>query len=177
MSRSEERSDEQLTGRAVAAVSRAQRPISSSSEPVSFPARVSLVTLGVADVARATRFYESLGWQQSSMSQEGVTFFHTGGPVVAVFGWDDLAADAGVTADPPGPFRGISLAINFESRDAVDAAVASWVAAGGGVAKAPEEVFWGGYSGYLTDLDGHLWEVAHNPFIPLRADGLLDLPE
>lgn len=144
---------------------------------MSVPARVSLVTLGVADVARATRFYESLGWRRSSMSQESVTFFHTGGPVMGLFGWDDLAADASLPPGAPQPFRGVTLAINFESRDAVDAAVAAWVTAGGGVAKAPEEVFWGGYSGYLTDLDGHLWEVAHNPFIPFRDDGALDLPD
>lgn len=144
---------------------------------MSVPARVSLVTLGVTDVARATRFYESLGWRRSSMSQESVTFFHTGGPVVGLFGWDDLAADASLPPGTPSAFRGVTLAINFESREEVDAAVATWVAAGGRVVKSPEEVFWGGYSGYLADLDGHLWEVAHNPFIPFRSDGTLDLPE
>jgi uncharacterized glyoxalase superfamily protein PhnB len=140
------------------------------------PARVNLVTLGVVDVARATRFYEALGWERSPISQESVTFLRTVGAVVALFGRDDLADDAALTAGELPAFRGLSLAINYESREAVDTAVSEWVAAGGTVVKAPEEVFWGGYSGYLADPDGHLWEFAHNPYIPFRADGTLELP-
>jgi predicted lactoylglutathione lyase len=143
---------------------------------MSVPARVTLITLGVADVARATRFFESLGWERSPMSQESVTFLRTAGPVVALWGWDDLADDAALAVEPPATFRGTSLAINLESREAVDAAAAAWVAAGGRLVKQPEEVFWGGYSGYVADLDGHLWELAHNPFIPFKPDGTLELP-
>jgi uncharacterized protein len=141
------------------------------------PARVTLVTLGVADVARATAFFVSLGWRTSGASQTGdVTFFHTGGPVVALYGWDALAEDARVSAGGSG-FRGFSVAINLESPAAVDAAVRAWVEAGGTLVKAPELVFWGGYSGYVADLDGHLWELAHNPGFPLRADGSVQLPD
>ena len=140
------------------------------------PARVNLITLGVADVARATAFYERLGWQRSSMSQDTVTFLRTAGAIVSLFSRESLAEDAAVPAGEPGPFSGITLAINFESREAVDAAVLEWVDAGGSIVKAPEEVFWGGYSGYVADLDGHLWEVAHNPFVGFHDDGTLDLP-
>jgi len=140
------------------------------------PARVNLVTLGVADVARATAFYEALGWERSSASQDTITFLKTTGSVVSLFRRDSLAEDAHLPAGSPQPFAGITLAINHESREAVDATVEAWVAAGGRVVKPPEVVFWGGYSGYVTDPDGHLWEVAHNPTLPFRPDGTLDLP-
>lgn len=141
------------------------------------PARATIVTLGVADVARATAFYTSLGWRVSSSSQPGdVTFFHTGGAVIALFGREPLAEDARVSAEGHG-FRGVTVAINLASPEAVDAAAAAWVAAGGAMVKPPESVFWGGYSGYVADLDGHLWELAHNPGFPLRADGSVALPD
>jgi uncharacterized glyoxalase superfamily protein PhnB len=127
-------------------------------------------------LARATAFYEALGWERSAASEEGVTFLRTTGAVVALFGRQDLADDAHLPAGEQPAFTGIALAINLESREAVDTAVEAWVAAGGQVVKPPEVVFWGGYSGYLADLDGHLWEVAHNPFIPFREDGMLDMP-
>ncbi len=140
------------------------------------PARVNLITLGVADVARATAFYESLGWERSSISQDAITFLRTAGTVVALFGREALAEDAQLDDSPARAFEGHSLAINYDSRAAVDEAVVTWVAAGGRVVKAPEEVFWGGYSGYVADPDGHLFEFAHNPYIAFRPDGTLELP-
>jgi catechol 2,3-dioxygenase-like lactoylglutathione lyase family enzyme len=146
------------------------------------PQRISLVTLGVADVARSTAFYESLGWRRSSASVPSTTFFNTAGPVLTLFGHDDLAADArlsagGSAATAARGFRGVTLAITLESRDAVDAAYAEWVAAGATEVKAPEAVFWGGYSSYVADPDGHLWELAHNPGFTLDAEGRLRAPE
>ncbi len=139
-------------------------------------ARVTLVTLGVADVTRATAFYESLGWRRSSASNDEVSFFHTAGPVLAVWGRELLAADAAVPAAGDG-FRSAALAINLESVEAVDAAVEEWVASGGTLRKAPEHMVWGGYSGYVADPDDHLWELAYNPGFPLRPDGTVELPD
>ena len=120
------------------------------------PQRISLLTLGVADVARATAFFESLGWHRSGASVEFTTFFNTAGPILTLFGRvKDLADDAGVSPDGSG-FRAVTVAINLESREAVDAAFAEWVAAGATLVKQPVEVFWGGYSSYVADLDGHL---------------------
>jgi len=140
------------------------------------PARLSLVTLGVRDVGAATRFYEALGWSRSGASQEGVTFVHMAGSALALFGWDDLAHDAGVSPDGRG-FRGVSLAVNLDTEAAVDAAYAEWEAAGATVVKRPERVFWGGYSGYVADPDGHLWELAYNPGWSILADGRVQLPD
>lgn len=145
---------------------------------MSVPARVSLVTLGVADVAAATAFYEALGWSLSSASVPGeVSFFKTGGAILALWGTEDLRADADQPPDSAVPaFRGVALAINLASRQEVDDAVSAVEAAGGRIAKAPHATDWGGYSGYFADLDGHLIEVAHNPFWPLDESGLPTLP-
>jgi catechol 2,3-dioxygenase-like lactoylglutathione lyase family enzyme len=141
------------------------------------PARISLVTLGVADLARATAFYEALGWPMSSSSVAGeVSFFRTAGGLLALFGSDDLAADATVDPAPTQGFRGVALAINVESDAAVDSALAVAEAAGGSVVKTARKTDWGGYHGYFADLDGHLWEVAHNPYWPIGADGRPELP-
>jgi predicted lactoylglutathione lyase len=145
---------------------------------MSFPARASLVTLGVADVQRSAAFYRALGWRASGASTDDVVFFHTGGVVVALWGLADLAADAGVAATVEAPgFTAVALAINVGSRDEVDDALAAAVAAGGRVTRAAEATNWGGYNGYVADLDGHLWEVAHNPGWPLREDGSVVLPD
>ncbi len=138
---------------------------------VSAPAHLSLITLGVADVARSTAFYESLGWQRAEASEPTITFLRLGTPgggwvVLGLFGADHLAADAHLEAAPASGFRGVTLASNQASRDDVDRVVAAFVTAGATVVKAPEAVFWGGYSGYVADPDGHLWEIAHNPFSP-----------
>lgn len=140
------------------------------------PQRVTLITLGVADLARARAFYAALGWTEASQSQEAVAFFQLHGAVLGLFGLEDLAADQG----RPGAKLGtgaVTLAQNFPTEAEVDAAWAAAVKAGAIALKRPEKVFWGGYSGYWADPDGHVWEVAMNPFWPLADDGSLTLPE
>lgn len=142
---------------------------------MSLEPRITLVTLGVHDVAASTAFYERLGWQRSSASNDSVTFFCMRGTVLGLFARAALAADAHVDDSQPG-FSGVTLAHNLASPEAVDAAFAHAIASGARAVKAPERVFWGGYSGYFADPDGHLWEVAHNPFMPLGEDGHMHLP-
>ncbi|WP_291913910.1 VOC family protein [Chitinophaga sp. CB10] len=138
--------------------------------------RLTLITLGVRDLNRSLKFYEEgLGWKKSSDSQEAVAFFSLGGMVLSLFGWDALAEDAGQTPAGSG-FRGISLAYNTRSREEVDAVLQLAEKAGGKIVKPAEEVFWGGYSGYFTDPDGHLFEVAHNPFWEMNEQGQVLLP-
>jgi len=139
------------------------------------PARINLVTLGVADVAKSTAFYAALGWAPVDSPPE-ITFIQMGPTVLGLFGHDDLADDAQLPRAPQPSFRGTSLAINLESEAAVDAAMAAARAAGATVVKEPERVFWGGYSGYFADPDGHLWELAHNPHWTLNGDGSVTLP-
>jgi uncharacterized protein len=139
------------------------------------PQRVTLVTLGVADLAAARAFYARLGWAEHRESQPGVAFFQMQGQALALFGRDDLAADQG----RPGAVLGtgaVTLAQNFATEAEVDAAFAAALAAGAAALKAPQRAQWGGYSGYWTDPDGHVWEVAMNPFWPLADDGSLTLP-
>jgi catechol 2,3-dioxygenase-like lactoylglutathione lyase family enzyme len=137
--------------------------------------RLSLVTLGVADVAASRRFYEKLGFRASSASQESVTFFDAGGVVLALFGRRSLAEDASVEDSKPG-FSGITLAHNVPSKTSVDAAMEQAIAAGGRLVRPAQDAFWGGYTGYFSDPDGHLWEVAYNPHFPLDAQGNIQLP-
>ena len=140
-----------------------------------FPKSITLVTLGVADLDRARGFYAALGWRSAAESQEGVVFIQLAGQVLALFSLDELAKDQG----RPGATLGtgaMTLARNFGSRDEVDAAFALALAAGAAEIKRPEAVFWGGYSGYFADPDGHVWELAHNPGWPLGRDGTLTLP-
>lgn len=132
---------------------------------MSVPAHLSLVTLGVADVTVATAFYESLGWPRIGGAEGEISFFQVGSVVVGLFGREALARDATVPAEGSG-FRGVSLAINLATIELVDEAVASWAAVGGSIVKPPHTVFWGGYSGYVADPDGHLWELAYNPMSP-----------
>ena len=138
------------------------------------PQRVTLITLGVADLATAKAFYGRLGWQEHG-AQEGVAFYQMNGLALALFGLRDLAADQGQPEAVLGT-GAVTLAQNFATEAEVDAAFAAALAAGGRALKAPETVFWGGYSGYWADPDGHVWEVAMNPFWPLEADGSLRLP-
>ncbi|MEY2582172.1 MAG: uncharacterized protein QOE09_2021 [Ilumatobacteraceae bacterium] len=133
------------------------------------------MTLGVADVARATSFFEALGWPKSSASNDDVSFFQLGGMALSVFGRQALADDADVSS-ADGGFRSISLAINLESATEVDRVAAEWLSCGGTMVKQPHRAFWGGYSGYVADLDGHLWELAHNPGFALMPDGSMQLP-
>lgn len=138
--------------------------------------RLCLVTLGVADVARSTAFYEALGLARGPMSNDHVTFFDMDGVILALHGREALAEDAGVAAAGDG-FRAATLAWNLPDRTAVDAALVRAVAVGGRPGRPAAEAFWGGYSGYFADPDGHLWEVAHNPFFPIDAKGVTRLPE
>jgi catechol 2,3-dioxygenase-like lactoylglutathione lyase family enzyme len=139
---------------------------------------VSLITLGVSDLDRATRFYEQVGWKRSAASVEGTVAFLRGGAVVlALFGRDDLAADAAVGVPSPRGFAAVALAANLDSPEAVDAAMAAAEAAGGRITKPATRQDWGGYSGYVSDPDGHLWEVAHNPGFRLLPDGQIRLPD
>lgn len=136
--------------------------------------RLTLITLGVGDVARARKFYEALGFKAGKASQESVTFLDAGGVVLALFGRGSLADDATVPDSTPG-FSGIVLAHNARSEADVDAALAEAVAAGAKLIKPAAKTFWGGYAGYFADPDGHLWEVAHNPYFKLDADGCVAL--
>lgn len=138
--------------------------------------RLSFVTLGVADVSRARRFYEKLGLEASSASNEAVCFMAANGVVLALWGRAALAEDAGVAAAGSG-FSGIVLAHNVATKPEVDAVMAEAVAAGAAVTRPAADVFWGGYTGYFADPDGHLWEVAYNPFMPLDANGHVTLPQ
>jgi uncharacterized protein len=142
---------------------------------MTFEPRISIVTLGVADVAKARAFYERLGFTASKASQESVCFMQLGGLVLSLYGRAALTKDAHVSDSTPG-FSGITLAHNCRSEGDVDKAIAHAVACGATLKKPAQTVFWGGYSGYFADPDGHLWEVAHNPFFPLDAQGQVQLP-
>ncbi|WP_108258485.1 VOC family protein [Mangrovicoccus ximenensis] len=138
------------------------------------PQRVTLITLGVDDLARAKEFYAALGWTPAE-EQEGVAFYQMNGLALGLFGRAALAADQG----RPGADLGtgaMTLAQNFATESEVDAAWAQALEAGATPLKAPGKVFWGGYSGYYSDPDGHVWELAMNPFWPLGEDGSLTLP-
>lgn len=143
---------------------------------MAFEPRLTMITLGVEDLAKSTEFYEKLGFKKSSASQESVTFFITSGTVLGLFGRAALADDAGVE-DASVAYRGVAIAHNLDNEQAVDAAYAHALSCGATATKAPHKVFWGGYSGYFADPDGHLWEVAHNPFAPLDESRNMPLPE
>lgn len=132
--------------------------------------RISMITLGVRDIAASVEFYEKgLGFPRMESPPE-VAFFTLNGTWLGLYGREPLAEDAQVSADGTG-FEGFALAHNVGSDEEVDAVVQQAVAAGGTLVKKPQKVFWGGYSGYFADPDGHLWEVAWNPHSPLGADG------
>jgi uncharacterized protein len=135
---------------------------------------VSLVTLGVADHARARSFYEALGWR-AAMDIEETAFFQANGVVLVLWARDKLAADCGI-ADEGAAWGGVALAHNVRSRDEVHAVIEDARAAGAVVAREPSETFYGGYAGVFRDLDGHAWEVAHNPGFGLDGDGSVVLP-
>jgi hypothetical protein len=137
--------------------------------------RVSLITLGVADVARARRFYEALGW--SGQEVQETVFLQAGGLALVLWSRAALAADAGLVHDDGGGFGGVALAHNVRSRTAVDDVLADAAAAGGVVTVPAHETFYGGYAGWFTDPDGHVWEIAHNPGFALADDGTLTVPD
>ena len=150
-----------------------------SAPPPKPHAHVSLITLGVGDVARAARFYAALGFTRKlTGAGEDVAFFEAGGIALSLFRADLLAEDAGLVPSSKQPsFRGVALAWNCNSPADVDAVMAAAAAAGGDTLKPAQQTFWGGYAGYFTDLDGHLWEVAHNPRFPLSPAGTPHLPD
>jgi catechol 2,3-dioxygenase-like lactoylglutathione lyase family enzyme len=131
--------------------------------------RVSLVTLGVADLARARAFYEALGWVTGAAPDEDVVFFQTGGMIVALWGREQLAEDTMV--EDSGGWGGVTLAHNVRSPAEVDAVIEETRRAGARIAREGAETFWGGYSGVFVDPDGHPWEVAHNPHWNVTDDG------
>ena len=135
--------------------------------------RVSLVTLGVSDLARARSFYEALGWTTGAGPDDDVVFFQAGGMVLALWGRDQLAEDSVV--EDRGGWGGITLAHNVRSPPEVDAVLDQAVAAGATIGRPGAETFWGGYSGVFLDPDGHPWEVAHNPHWTLADDGSIQL--
>ena len=135
--------------------------------------RISLVTLGVADLERARTFYEALGWETGAGAGDDVVFFQAGGMVVALWDRARLAKDSCVT-DSPG-WGGVTLALNFGSPQEVDAVIEETRAAGATIGREPAETFWGGYSGVFVDPDGHPWEIAHNPHWTITEDGGIQL--
>lgn len=138
--------------------------------------RVSLITLGVDDLARAKGFYEALGWRGQEIQE--TVFFQAGGSAVVLWGREQVADDAGIDTADRGPgFGGIVLAHNVRSVDEVDEVLATVEGAGGRVLKHGETTFYGGYAGFFSDPDGHVWEVAHNPNFALDDDGNLTLPD
>ncbi|KEO60167.1 VOC family protein [Thioclava indica] len=142
---------------------------------MSYPAqRVTLITLGVQDLNRAKAFYTALGWQPAE-DQESAVFYQLNGLVLGLFDRVALAEDQGRAGAALGT-GAMTLAQNFDTQEDVDAAFEQALAAGATALKRPEKVFWGGYSGYFADPDGHVWELAHNPFWPLADDGGLTLP-
>jgi uncharacterized glyoxalase superfamily protein PhnB len=137
--------------------------------------RISLVTLGVADLARAKAFYERLGWRGREV--EETVFFQAGGIAVVLWGRDKLARDCGMRDAAPAGFGGIALAHNVRARPEVDAILAAAQAAGATITRPAATTFYGGYAGVFADPDGHAWEIAHNPGFRLAEDGSLVLPD
>ena len=135
--------------------------------------RVSVVTLGVRDLARARSFYEALGWTTGAQPADDVVFFQAGGTIVSLWSRDQLAEDTRVSDS--GGWGGITLAQNVRSPAEVDAVLAAAEAAGATITRPGAETFWGGYSGVFVDPEGHAWEIAHNPHWTLAGDGSVSL--
>ena len=135
--------------------------------------RISLITLGVADVARSRAFYEALGWTSGAEPNDDVVFFQAGGMIVALWGRAELAEDTAVSDE--GGWGGVTLAHNVRSPAEVDTVLAEAEAAGATIPRSGAETFWGGYSGVFVDLDGHPWEIANNPRWTLGEDGSVTL--
>jgi uncharacterized protein len=131
--------------------------------------RISLITLGVRDLARARRFYEQLGWQSGAAPADDVVFFQAGGMVLALWGREQLAEDSVV--EDSGGWGGVTLAYNTRTPEEVDEVIEQARAAGAQIVREPAETFWGGYSAALLDPEGHAWEIAHNPGWTITPDG------
>jgi uncharacterized protein len=137
--------------------------------------RLSLITLGTADLARARAFYEGLGWRTRAEPGDDVVFFQAGGMIVALWDRGKLAEDSGV--DDSGGWGGVTLAYNVRSPAEVDAVIEEARSAGADIVREPGETFWGGYSAIFVDPEGHPWEVAHNPRWTIGDDGSVTLPD
>jgi len=137
--------------------------------------RVSLITLGVEDLARSKAFYDAMGWRGQEV--QGTVFFQAGGLAVVLWGRAELADDAGVSSTATDGFGGIALAHNVRSPAEVGTVIATARAAGATVTRFPGRTFYGGYAGVFLDPDGHAWEIAHNPGFTLADDGSLTLPD
>lgn len=137
--------------------------------------RLSIVTLGVADVAAARRFYERLGWSASSVGGDEIAFFQAGSIVFSLYSLEEMTTDLGIESDCSG-CASIALAYNVRQKEDVDAVLAEAEQAGARLLKPAEEKFWGGYAGYFADPEGYAWEVAWNPAFELSEDGSLRLP-
>jgi len=135
--------------------------------------RISLLTLGVADVARSRAFYEALGWKVGIDTGPEIAFFQVGPMVFSLWSRSLLAKEGGV--EDGGGWGGATLAYNVRSPEEVDAVLGEAERAGGTIAKPAEAMFWGGYAGTFLDPDGHPWQVAHNPNWPLGEDGSVTL--
>ncbi len=127
--------------------------------------RLNIVTLGVVDHVKMRAFYSAIGFELSSSSNDSISFFKTGGVVLALFGKDHLAKDAALLDGTQSGFKGFTLAWNMESEEQVNAALDHAQACGATLLKPAQKVFWGGYSGYFADPEGNAWEIAHNPFV------------
>ncbi|GGE09386.1 glyoxalase [Polymorphobacter glacialis] len=138
--------------------------------------RISIVTLGTDDLPRAVAFWEAMGWPRRAKAFDSIAMFQVGGMAFAIYPSDKLAKDCGMTDRGKG-FGGFTVAQNVASKAEVDALLEKAVANGATLQKAAHTAFWGGYSGYFCDPDGHPWEVAYNPFTALAPDGSLVLPD
>jgi uncharacterized protein len=146
--------------------------------PTDVPPNFAIVTLGVADLERSARFYRELGWEQRGDLAEGIVWFKTSGSWIGLFGYEELAADARLPAPPHDTlpeYRGITLAVNLASEDAVDLAFVRVLQIGGRIVAPATRTEWGGYSGYFADPDGHLWELCHNPGFPIDEHGRIEI--
>jgi uncharacterized protein len=136
---------------------------------------LAIVTLGVGDLDRSIAFYRGLGWELRGDRAQGIVWFRTSGPWLGLFPADELAADAAMTPGELPAFRGLSLAVNLPTEAGVDAAFELVRSLGASVVKEPERMSWGGYSGYFTDPDGHLWELCFNPGFPIDEHGRIEI--
>lgn len=136
--------------------------------------RISLITLGVSDLSKSKKFYEALGFKTTWSEDKGVIFFKTNGTVLSLYPFSELLKDIG-KGQYEKKFGGITIAHNTREKHQVDEIMNIVHAAGGRIVKKPQDAFWGGYSGYFCDPDGHMWEVAWGAF-PINADGHLDVP-
>jgi uncharacterized protein len=139
------------------------------------PARISIVTIGVNDLARSKAFYEALGWEVASEVEGEICWFKTADSYLGLFGFDALAADANLSTGQRAPFGGITLAINVETEEAVTDGLDVAAKAGATILKPAEKLDWGGVSGYFADPDGHPWEICYNPGFPIGDDGRITI--